>query len=85
MFIVYRERVSETLGVQLKITDQLKHVDREMTHLRKELRRLKSAHHDKLAPVQLSQTRLEKRSHRPDNEACNDSPHQRSLEKLLLS
>ena len=59
------------------MTDQLKHVDREAALLRKELRRLKAGHHDKLAPVKLSQTRLERRSHRPDTESCTDSPHLR--------
>ena len=59
------------------MTDQLKHVDREAALLRKELRRLKAGHHDKLAPVKLAQTRLERRSHRPDSEACTDPPHLR--------
>ena len=72
---MFKERINETLNVQIKIMDQLKHVDREMTTLKKELKRLKISHHDKLAPVKMTQTRLEKRSHRPDNEACTDSPH----------
>ena len=73
----FRERVAETQSVQMKISDHLKNVDREIVNMKKELKRLKTSHHDKLAPVKLNQTRLERRSHRPDNEACTDSPHQR--------
>ena len=50
---------------------------------RRELKTLKAAHHDKLAPVKLAQTRLEQRSHRPDNEACTDSVHARLLRESL--
>ena len=71
----FRERINETLSVQIKIMEQLKQVDREITTLKKELKKLKVSHHDKLAPVKMTQTRLEKRSHRPNNEACTDSPH----------
>ena len=72
-----RERVTESLGVQLRVTHQLRQVDRELALVRKQLRRLRAGHHATLAPVKLTQTRLERRSHRPDTEACTDSPHLR--------
>ena len=63
--------------------DHLKLVEKEIVSAKKELKSLKAAHHDKLAPVKLSQTRLERRSHRPDNEACSDSTHARLLRESL--
>ena len=58
-------------------------MEREISNSKKQLRSLKSAHHEKLAPVKLTQTRLEQRSHRPDNEACSDNVHERLLKESV--
>jgi hypothetical protein len=34
--------------------------------------------------VQVAQTRLKKRSHRPDVEACNDPPHNRLVDEVSV-
>ena len=34
--------------------------------------------------TQVAQTRLEKRSHRTENENCNDSPHIKIVEEVLI-
>ena len=34
------------------------------------------------APMQVAQTRLEKRSHRTENENCNDAPHIKIVEEV---
>ena len=73
-----RERISSTQAAQTKISQRLQEVIKELSAARKELRRLKSCHHDSLVPTKMIQTRLERRSHRPHNEACTDSPHIRS-------
>ena len=73
-----RERISSTQAAQAKISQRLQEVIKELSAARKELRRLKSCHHDSLVPTKMIQTRLERRSHRPHNEACTDSPHIRS-------
>ena len=63
--------------------EQRKQVEKEILKTKKELKALKTANHEKLAPVKLVQTRLEQRSHRPDNEACSDSVHARLLRESL--
>ena len=78
-----RERINQTQTAHAKLVEQHKLVEKEMTRVKRELKNLKSAHHDKLAPVKLVQTRLEQRSHRPDNEACSDSVHARLLRESL--
>ena len=35
--------------------------------------------------IQVAQTRLEKRSHRTENENCNDSPHIKIVEEVLIN
>ena len=34
--------------------------------------------------LQVAQTRLKKRSHRPDMEACNDPPHNRLVDEVSV-
>ena len=77
--IVDRERISSSQTAQTKISQRLQEVVKELSAARKELRRLKSCQHDSLVPTKMIQTRLERRSHRPHNEACTDSPHVRSV------
>ena len=73
-----RERISSSQAAHTKISHRLQEVSKELSAARKEVRRLKSCHHDSLVPTKMIQTRLERRSHRPHNEACSDSPHIRS-------
>ena len=77
--IVDRERISSSQTAQTKISQRLQEVLKELSAAKKELRRLKSCQHDSLVPTKMIQTRLERRSHRPHNEACTDSPHIRSV------
>ena len=83
MLVFCRERINETQIAHSKLIDHRKLVEKEIVLAKKELKMLKASHHDKLAPVKLTQTRLEKRSHRPDNEACSDSTHARLLRESL--
>ena len=78
---IVRERISSSQAAHTKICQRLQEVVKELAAARKELRRLKSCQHDSLVPTKMIQTRLERRSHRPHNEACTDSPHVRSGEK----
>ena len=75
-----RERISSSQAAQSKISQRLQEVVAELRAARKEVRNLKSCHQDCLVPTKMIQTRLERRSHRPHNEACSDSPHIRSGE-----
>ena len=59
----------------------MREVGKELELMRKEARRLKACHHDKLIPTKMVQTRLERRSHRPHSEACSDDPHLRLLKQ----
>ena len=70
-----RERILQTQAAQSKISFRLEEVSKELLAARKELKRLKTCHHDKLLPTKMTQTRLERRSHRPQGEACTDAPH----------
>ena len=76
--IIDRERIGSSQAAQTKISQRLQEVVKELSAARKEVRRLKSCQHDSLVPTKMIQTRLERRSHRPHNEACTDSPHIRS-------
>merc|ERR1712228_622528 len=48
------------------------------THIEK----LKAGIRAKGAPLKVSQSRLEKRSHRPEIENCNDAPHIKMVEEV---
>ena len=76
--------MEETDVARRKLAGRLQQVEKELVESRRELRRLKTAHHDQLGPVKLTQTRLEARSHRPNTEACHDSPHIRSVNRALV-
>ena len=98
----HRERIGESTRARDLLQTHFVEAGREATRLRRRIRELKSNLQDKLAPVkvslkmdkqgrrkifQVTQTRLEQRSHRPVNEACADSVHSRSTRYLsfLLS
>ena len=78
---IVRERVLQTQTAHSKISVGLQEVSKELLAARKELRRLKSCQHEKLLPTKMTQTRLERRSHRPQGEACSDGPHLRLLQE----
>lgn len=81
--LIIRERINETQTAQSKVSSRLQEVTKELGAAKKEARRLKSCHHDKLLPTKMVQTRLERRSHRPHGEACTDAPHIRSQSQTV--
>jgi hypothetical protein len=48
----------------------------------KHIQQLKKAIRDKEAPLKVSQTRLEARTHRPDVELCRDPPYHRLVDEV---
>jgi len=49
----------------------------------KHIQQLKKAIRDKEAPLKVSQTRLEARTHRPDVELCRDPPYHRLVSHFI--
>ena len=55
---------------------------KEIYDQEKHIAQLKKAIRDKEAPLKVSQTRLEARTHRPDVELCRDPPFHRLVEEV---
>ena len=77
-----KERISETLEIQKKLKSNVKLVDKEILETDCLVEHLRRAKAGKDGPLKLAQTRLEKRSHRPEGELCYDPPHHLLLEEV---
>ncbi len=76
-----QQRVTETTDAHNKLQSHLSKTQQEIYDQEKHISGLKKAIRDKEAPLKVSQTRLEARSHRPDVELCRDPVYHRLVEE----
>ncbi|XP_040564870.1 tektin-3 isoform X1 [Lepeophtheirus salmonis] len=78
----FQQRISETHDAHHKLQNHLSKTMQEIYDQEKYIEHLKKAIRDKAAPLKVSQSRLEARTHRPDIELCRDPPHHRLIEEV---
>ena len=81
----FQQRISETQDTHGKLTTHLHLVDKEIMEMDCMIEQLRTAKRAKQGPLKVAQTRLKKRSHRPDIESCNDPPHERLVDEVNVS
>ena len=79
----FKARVEECEEAQNQLKCKLGMIQKELKDQNVYIDKIKAAIKAKSAPLKVSQTRLEKRSHRPENENCNDSPHTKMVEEVI--
>ena len=77
-----QQRANESTDAHGKLQSHMKKTMQEIYDQEKHIRQLKKAIRDKEAPLKVSQTRLENRTHRPDVELCRDPPFHRLVEEV---
>ena len=77
-----QQRVAESTDAHNKLQSNLSKTMQEIYDQEKHIAQLKKAIRDKEAPLKVSQTRLEARTHRPDVELCRDPPFHRLVEEV---
>lgn len=77
--LALKKRIAETKKAKDTLTEHLSKVENEMEDMQENIDNLKDAIQQKQAPMQVSQTRLDQRTARPNVELCRD----RVLYKLL--
>jgi len=70
--LAFSKRINETEKAKSKLEEHLSKVDEEINNMEKNIRSLNVAISDKKAPMQVSQTRLDTRTNRPNIELCCD-------------
>jgi len=68
----FEKRIEETEKAKTKLEDHLAKVDNEIGDMEANINSLRAAIQSKEAPMQVSQTRLDTRTHRPNVELCSD-------------
>ena len=71
----FKERVMETEEALGLLNTHLESTTQEVAELDEHIRILRKALDDKRPPLKVAETRLALRTHRPNVEACDDSPH----------
>ena len=80
----FQQRISESQETLGKLTTHIHLVDKEILEMDCMIDQLRSSKRSKQEPLKVAQTRLKKRSHRPDVEACNDPPHERLVDEVSI-
>jgi len=78
----FTDRISETQDAHRNLKSNLILTKNEIAEQERYLERLKSNIAAKDPPLRVAQTRLKKRTRRPDVEACNDQPHNKLIEEV---
>ncbi|XP_063720518.1 tektin-4-like [Symsagittifera roscoffensis] len=78
----FAHRVEEMHDAKRKLEDHLKKTCVEITSQEKNIEDLKLAIREKEEPMKVAQSRLEYRTHRPNNELCDDPAQRRLLEEV---
>jgi hypothetical protein len=78
----FKARVAESEQAEQNLKAKLTMVNKEIKDQNGFIDKLKAAIRAKGPPLKVSQTRLEKRSHRVENENCNDAPHIKIVEEV---
>ena len=80
----FQQRISESQETLGKLTTHIHLVDKEVLEMDCMIDQLRSSKRSKQDPLKVAQTRLKKRSHRPDVESCNDPPHERLVDEVAI-
>ena len=80
----FQQRISESQETLGKLTTHIHLVDKEILEMDCMIDQLRSSKRSKQEPLKVAQTRLKKRSHRPDVESCNDPPHERLVDEVSI-
>lgn len=75
-------RIAELLDAKNKITCHLSKVQQEIYDMEKHMDIIRKAIEDKAPSLKVAQTRLERRTHRPDIELCRDDAHFRIVQEI---
>jgi len=75
-------RIAELLDAKNKITCHLARVQQELYDLEKHMDIIKKGIEDKAPSLKVAQTRLERRTHRPDIELCRDEAQFRLVSEI---
>jgi len=78
----FASRVEEMHDAKRKLEDHLKKTCTEITAQEKNIEDLKLAIREKEEPMKVAQSRLEYRTHRPNNELCDDPAQRRLVEEV---
>jgi len=78
----FTDRISECQDAHRNLKSNLILTKNEIAEQERYLERLKGNIAAKDPPLRVAQTRLKKRTRRPEVEACNDTPHQKLLEEV---
>ncbi|CAG5125750.1 unnamed protein product [Candidula unifasciata] len=81
--VALNERIQETTDARNKIQTHLSKVLQEKFEMEKNIELIKKAIQDKIAPIQVAQTRLDIRLRRPNVELCRDSAQHRLVEEVV--
>ena len=80
----FQQRISESQETLGRLTTHIHLVDKEILEMDCMIDQLRSSKRSKQDPLKVAQTRLKKRSHRPDVESCNDPPHERLVDEVAI-
>jgi len=78
----FTDRISECQDAHRNLKSNLILTKNEIAEQERYIERLKGNIAAKDPPLRVAQTRLKKRTRRPEVEACNDQPHQKLLEEV---
>jgi len=78
----FTDRISEAQDAHRNLKSNLILTKNEIAEQERYIERLKGNIAAKDPPLRVAQTRLKKRTRRPEVEACNDTPHQKLLEEV---
>ena len=78
----FQQRISESQETLGSLTTHIHLVDKEIMEMDGMIDQLRTAKKAKQEPLKVAQTRLKKRSHRPDIESCNDPPHEKLIDEV---
>uniref|UniRef100_T1IK61 Tektin n=1 Tax=Strigamia maritima TaxID=126957 RepID=T1IK61_STRMM len=77
-----QQRSKEGSTARDKLHMHLARVNTEINELKKHIALIVRSITDKASPLQVAQTRLEVRTHRPNDELCNDGAHERLVKEV---
>lgn len=80
--LAFATRIGETEKAKTKLEDHLAKVEGEIADMESNIAALQQAIHAKENPMQVSQTRLDTRSHRPNVELCRDRVQYRLVDEV---
>jgi len=78
----FTDRISEAQDAHRNLKSNLILTKNEITDMERYIERVKKAIVAKEPPLKVAETRLSKRTKRPEVEACNDTPHSKLLEEV---